>query len=121
MAFENDPEGYRLARGYAGHDFDKPRMVQHELLTSYTDEWTLDEFQKLIADLGQQIPPQYRDTAKVFMYDPGYDGPQSLRIEYTGPETPDMVADRVRRCEEYVANKRAEERATFERLKAKFG
>lgn len=121
MAFENDPEGYRMAQGYAGRDFDKPKLVRHELLCAYSEEWTFDEFQKVIADLSDRIPPEYRDTARVYMYDPGYDGSASLRIDYSGPESAEVVADRIRRCDEYVAGSRASERATFERLKAKFG
>jgi hypothetical protein len=121
MAFENDPDGRRIAAGYAGQNFDKPKLVQHELLTSYSDEWTFDEFQGLIADLSRQIPAEYRNTARVYMYDPGYDGSQSLRIDYTGPESAESVAARIQRCEQYVAERRATERATYEALKEKFG
>ena len=121
MAFENDPEGHKIARFYAGPDFDKPRIVQHELLCSYGDEWTFDDFQNLIADLSDRIPPEYRDTARAYMYDPGYDGSTSLRIDYTGPESAETVAERIKRCEEYVAERRESERQTYARLKEKFG
>ncbi len=121
MAFENDPEGYRIACGYAGGDFDKPATVLHELMYEYSGEWTFDEFQKLIAELSETIPPEYRDTARVYLYDPGYDGSTSLKADYSAPENPATVADRVKRCEEYVAERRAAERATYARLKAKFG
>jgi hypothetical protein len=121
MAFENDPEGHRMAQCYAGGDYDKPEIVQHELLREYGAEWTFDDFKQLIAELSGEIPTEYRHTAKVEMHDPGYDGSTSLQIYYFAPESAETVADRVRQCEEYVAGRRSEERRTYEALKAKFG
>lgn len=120
MAFENDPEGRRMAMMYGGSDFDKPRRVRHEVLCEYDGDWTLDEFKKLIERAIASIPAERRAEAKVEMHDPGYDGSTSLKIYYEGPESPEVVADRVRRCEQYVATGRADERKAYERLKAKF-
>lgn len=121
MAFENDSEGYRMAQGYAGRDFDKVRTVTHNVLHEYDMEYSLDDFSKLMADLLESIPAQYRSTAKAFLYDPGYDGSTSFQVTYVGSESDETVADRVRRCVEYVEERRAEERQNYERLKAKFG
>jgi hypothetical protein len=121
MAFENDPEGRRLAAMYAGSDFDQTRTVEHMPLCKYSGEWSLDEFQTMLANAIATIPAKLRATAKVEMYEPGYDGSTSLRLTYRGPESAEDVADRVRRCEQYVAASRSYERRTYERLKAKFG
>lgn len=50
MAFEKDPEGYRIACVYAGRDFDKARIVTIEPLYEYGGEWTVDEFQQMISN-----------------------------------------------------------------------
>ncbi|MCS3690975.1 hypothetical protein [Bradyrhizobium elkanii] len=121
MAFENDPEGYRIAAGYAGGGFDEPHTVRHDVLYEYDGDWTIEEFQTLIAEAVSAIPETYRASARVEMHDPGYDAPKSLRVYYIGPESPETVADRIKRCEKYVAERRTGERATYERLKAKFG
>lgn len=121
MAFENDPEGYRIAMAYAGGDFDKPRTLKHQVLIKYPyEEWSLDDFLALINEAASSIPPPYRSSAKVEMHEPGYDGTASLRMSYVGPESAADVAARIRRCEQYVAERRASERATYESLKRKF-
>lgn len=120
MAFEDDPEGYKIACRYAGRSFDKPQIVEHEVFLEYEGKWSIDDFLALISDASEAIPEDCRASANVEMHVPGYDGSTSLRITYTGPESADTVADRVRRCVKYVANHRAGERADYERLKKKF-
>jgi len=121
MAFENDPEGYKIAVYYAGQDFDKARIVTHEVLCEYDGSWSLKEFQELIARCIYAIPIAYRETTEVRMYDPGYDGSVSLRMSYVGPENASVVAGRIKMCEYYVDERRQNERATYEALKKKFG
>lgn len=122
MAFENDPEGRALACRYAGHDFDQARIVTHEIFREYAPgEWSVANFLAYINDAAASIPEEHRAAAKVEMYDPGYDGPTSLRMTYEGPESPETVAERVRQCEKYAAQSRADERKAYERLKEKFG
>ncbi|WP_425991413.1 hypothetical protein [Afipia sp. DC4300-2b1] len=120
MAFENDPEGYRLACMYAGTDFDKARVVTIEVLYEYNFQYSLAEFQKLITDALASIPTEYRDSAKVELDDEGYDSGSKFSISYVGLESPEVVADRVARCVRYVAVSRDDERKAYERLKAKF-
>lgn len=120
MAFENDPEGLKIAQSYAGRDFDKPKEVTIEALREYSGNWGLDEFQKLIAEAIEKIPADKRADASV---DLDNDGGESTKliISYRGLESAETVADRIRRCEVYVAERRHGERQTYERLKAKFG
>lgn len=121
MAFENDPEGYKMACGYAGADFEKPKEVRIETFREYGSEsWAADNFLALVIEAVGQIPPERRDSAIVEL-EGGYEESTKLVISYRGPETAEAVRDRVRRCEEYVAEKRAGELATYNRLKAKFG
>jgi len=117
MAFENDPEGRRVAEGYAGGHFDKARIVTREVFASYADEWTPEVFLKEITDAIAAIPAEFMASAKVELE--GYESGKLL-ITYTGPESSETVAERIRRCEEYVAERRANEKREFERLKAKF-
>jgi hypothetical protein len=121
MAFENDPEGRRIAENYAGRDFDAPKMVTHTALHEYDGKWSLDEFRAMIDAAIASIPEQCRATAWVEMYDPGYDSNTSLQMHYTGPEADATVTDRVKRCVQYVAERRSSELETYNRLKAKFG
>lgn len=121
MAFENDPDGYRMAAAYAGSNFDKPREVTIETFCAYaSEEWTLDGFLEAIKSAIDEVPPEKRAVAKVEL-EGGYEESSKLVIWYRGLESADEVAERVRRCEEYVFKSRASERATFERLKKKFG
>ncbi len=111
MAFENDPEGYRIAQSYAGSDFAKPKIVQHDLMREYWKlDQTLESFRDHMAALLQSVPQEYRATAKVQLYDQGYDSGTIFHIFYEGPENSETVADRVRRCEEYVAERRPQKR-----------
>ncbi len=121
MPFENDPEGFKIACSYAGRNFATANIVRHELLREYDGVWEPDEFLSMITKAIESIPPEYRSSAKVEMYDPGDDCSTSLQVYYEGPESAETVADRVRRCEEYVKQRREEERLTYDRLKAKFG
>jgi len=121
MAFENDPEGYRMAQYYAGADFDKVKTVTHEVLRECGMKYDLTEFCALMNDLLASVPEQYRASARVFLYDPGYDGSTSFQITYVGPESAEVVTERIGDCVQYVEQRRAEERAAYERLKAKFG
>jgi hypothetical protein len=121
MDFETDHEARSTAISYAGRDFDKPRLVTIEVLYEYSGEWSLADFQRLVAEAIQSIPPQYRDVAKVELKDCGYDSGSKFSISYVGPESQETVNERIRRCEEYVNDCRRREQATFIRLKAKFG
>lgn len=87
-------------------------------LGEYCDgEWTLEEFETLIADAVAKIPVQFRPSAKVTLSGDC----AGLNIEFERPETDEEFSKRV----EYDANEKqrqaAYERATYERLKAKFG
>lgn len=117
MVFENDPEGYRIACAYAGHDFDKARTITIEPLYEYSGKWTIDEFQQTISNAVATIPADCLPSAKVELE--GYDS-SKLCISYVCPESDEVVADRVRRCEIYVQERRASERSTYESLKKKF-
>lgn len=120
MAFENDPEGRRLAEMYAGHNFDRPNIVQHTVFNEYNGEWTADEFMQMMNGALASIPRECLSTAKVEMFDAGYDSSTRLRLTYEGIESAATVADRVRRCELYVEASRRDERAAYERLRVKF-
>lgn len=121
MAFENDPEGYSMAQGYAGHDFDKPKQISIDTLYEYgAESWTLTDFTALIEEAIEKIPVDKCAEAVVEL-EGGYEESTYLRISYQGMESPETVAARVNRCEEYVAGRRSGERAIYERLKAKFG
>jgi hypothetical protein len=121
MVFENDPEGRKMAEYYAGRDFDAPKMVTHTAIYETDGKWSLDEFRGMIDAAAASIPEQCRATAWVEMYDPGYDGSTSLQMLYSGPESDATVADRVKRCVQYVAERRSSELETYKQLKAKFG
>jgi hypothetical protein len=121
MAFENDPDGRSIAERYAGVDFDKPKTVWHETFCEYgTTEWSVSEFREQIASAIDIIPKKYLASARVDL-DGGYDESTKLVISYEAPESDETVADRVRRCEQYVAESREKDRQTYERLKRKFG
>ena len=121
MAFENDPEGYEIACGYAGRDFDKSKVVTIEAFSSYGDTWDLNGFKQAIDDAIDSIPPECRERARVELESGGGDYSGNLKISYCGPESAATVADRVRRCKQYVAERRRSELATYEALKKKFG
>jgi hypothetical protein len=114
MAFENDPEGYKMAVQYAGAMFDQPQIRLMEVLHEYDFSYSLKEFQELFGGAINSIPEEFRDSAIVELED------NRLRIAYMGREGDDAVAERIRRCEEYVASQRETERQTYEWLKKKF-
>jgi hypothetical protein len=119
VAFENDPEGREISVHFAGDDFDKPQEIKVEVFGQWMDEeWQLSEFLNLINGAVESIPLERRSSARVEL---GGETCPHLEIWYTGIETEAMVAARVGRCVKHVADLRASERATFERLKAKFG
>ena len=119
-AFENDPDGYRMAQAYAGPDFDKPKECRVETLCEYSGEWSVADFTYLISQAVAKIPADKRESAKVEL-EGGYEESTTLRVSYYGLESEAQVAARVRRCEDYVAQSRKSERVTYERLKAKYG
>lgn len=119
MAFENDPEGRQIAMGYAGRDFDQPKIVSIETLCEYgSNEWSPTQFLEMIQKAIAAIPADKLDSSLVELKG-GYEESTKLRIRYSGSESAETVADRVRRCELYVAEWRASEKAAYERLKAK--
>ena len=121
MAFENDPEGRRIALSYAGPDFDKPKIVTINTLCEYgSSDWPVTDFLEMVQEAIAAIPEDRRGAAWAEL-EGGYDESTKLTIRYSGPESDETVADRVLRCEKYVAERRASEKLTYERLKAKFG
>lgn len=120
MSFENDPDGYRMAQGYAGHDFDKPRVVAHQPLYAFRFNYSLSEFQKIVADAVASIPEEYRASSSVDLESHDHDVGSEFSITYFAPESAKAVAGRIKRCEEYVANKRLAERSEYDRLSIKF-
>src|ERR1041385_6128707 len=123
MAFENDPDGYRMAQMYAGKNFDKRRIKPIETFSEYSGaEWRLDEFREILDAAIDAIPPECRDSARVELEEVGhYESSVKLVVRYIGPEPQSEVDDRISRCEQYVRQSRSEERKQYERLKQKFG
>lgn len=121
MSLANDPEGQRIAISFAGEAFDKPRTITHEMFAEYSFEYARQEFLSVISAALEKIPPQYRDQATVELERSWCDEPSRFVISYVGPESAEVVTERISRCEQYVTERRASERATYEKLKVKFG
>lgn len=90
---------------------------------SYTRGSLLRVMRSLEAILGS-IPVEYREAASCEITSrSGYEGDHNATIEvtYDRPETPDETARRVAKIEAERQQRIAQERATYEALKAKFG
>jgi hypothetical protein len=115
---ELDDETLALMRAYAGSDFAKPRMTEVEVFCEYSsNEWGLSVFQEELAAAIAQIPPEWREAAKVRLEGDDYG---QLRVYYEAPETVEVVNERIARCLAYARERQDGERAAYERLKKKF-
>lgn len=105
---------------YCGGDPRVPREVSVEAMDEREGDWTLAEFQQLIADAVAKIPEEARAAARVEL-ERGYEESTHLKITYRRMNTPEEVSGRIKRALEYVVSNMNSERATYERLKEKFG
>lgn len=67
------------------------------------------------------IPAEHRASARFHIWATGDYAHAYVDVRYTRPENDEERAARVARDDEYRARGEAEERAYYERLKAKFG
>lgn len=118
MAEEFDAETLDRMITYGGCDPRIPREIKDEVF----EEWggynkSLPKFLDAINKAVARIPEDKR--ADAFVEIDGEVG--HLTITYRRLQTPAEVAKNVRRALEYVRSQQASERATYSRLKAKFG
>ena len=115
----NEEEMWRIASRYCGGDPRLPRMVRVSVLSLFpwSNEWTPAEFLAEVSDAVAQIPPDAQN-AKV-----DWDGDESpwLSMTFDRIETADEVTDRIGRALAYACEAMAEDRATYDRLRRKFG
>lgn len=110
-------EVLRRAKNYAGADFDKPQQVKETVWYAWHDEEvTIPQLCEMI----DSIPDEYGDTARASYESGRYDGGDHFEIYYIRPESEAEVAERVKRCWDYAVGSIQQERAEYERLKAKF-
>jgi hypothetical protein len=107
------------ARAYTG-GFER-RKVTRTVFSEYGEEsWALEDFLADIEEAVAEIPGDKRAVATVEL-EGGYDESTRLKISYPDVESDDELRERIERAVAYARNRKAEERAEFERLKAKYG
>lgn len=118
---ELDTETIAALVRYYGHDPRIPQTVTDEVFSEYSgEEWTLAEFLTFINEAIESIPPECRESATVKL-EGSCDESTRLVMSYERLETAAEVARKVARGLAYVRGKQEDDRATYERLKAKFG
>ena len=111
----------RIAKGYAGHDYDRLRMVTEQAFAEYGEaSWRLPDFLAILNEAVSAIPESARAGATVDLRG-GYDESTVLEISFERQETAEEVADRVARAHAYAHRRLADERRQYEALRAKFG
>ena len=105
---------------------DSPRMKRFTLASGlYDTADTLVGAIEWLNGLLAQVPAEYRDSVKFDLYPGGYEDGATLEIWYERPMTAEEIAEEDERnrasMERFKAQREADERAQFERLRAKFG
>jgi hypothetical protein len=113
-----DDETLKIMFSYGGRDPRIATKIEVEALYEYKGEWTLKEFEELISDAIASIPEECRESAIVEL---GGDECSYLKITFCRLQTSEEVAADVARAFDYAKKCQASERATFDRLKQKFG
>lgn len=85
------------------------------------ENWRLDEFVKMVEGHTKNVPPQYADSVMV-AFESEYDSSSiQLEIYYMRPQTKDEADAEEAERVGYAQRAEREERANYERLKAKYG
>ena len=117
---ELDEETLAFIFAYCGRDPRQRKEVTREAFCEYgSEEWSLAEFQEIIAAAIESIPPERREAARVEL-EGGYDESTCLKISYADWQSDEEVAKDVASALRYANEKLARERIEFERLKRKF-
>lgn len=97
-------------------------MVTETLLDLRPDDrMPLADFIAMLQGILDKVPPDLRDQCMYVAERGFYDSPDSYAIELRRPETDKEVADREATDARYEAQREAEQRLQYERLKARFG
>ena len=107
-------------------DDDSPRMKRFTLASGlYDTADTLVGAIEWLNGLLAQVPAEYRDAVKFDLYPGGYEDSATLEIWYERPMTAEEIAEEAERdrasIERFKTQREADERAQFDRLRAKFG
>lgn len=105
---------------------DSPRMKRFTLASGlYDTADTLVGAIEWLNGLLAEVPAEYRDSVKFDLDPGGYEDSATLEIWYERPMTAEEIAEEDERnrasMERFKAQREADERAQFERLRAKFG
>jgi hypothetical protein len=119
---EMDDETWKIMVSYCGGDPYEPRLEYVEVFReSGWKTWSAETFVKMISDALKKIPDAYREAAK-FEFVPGDSETFGyMSIGYNGPTSSAEIGRRVSKAADYARAKLAEERATYEFLKNKYG
>jgi hypothetical protein len=119
MREQVDSETKGIMIGYAGRLLWDRRRTTVETLDLGCGEWSPDDFQEMIGDAIERIPPDLRQGATVDLAG-DYDDRTALCISYRRPETEEEFAIRIASALMYARAQQASEIVTYERLKRKF-
>lgn len=117
-------------RRYFPQDADPaPRAVRETVFCQerYDGDWPPEDAVGFMAWFQGHLtlmPGEYRNTARIELTsNSGYEDSHYVEIDisYTRPETPEEIAERQEGWRKQCAAAETEQRAEFERLKAKFG
>ena len=113
-----DEETIRVAKSYAG-GFER-MAVTREVFNKYgADEWPLVEFVSIVEKVIADIPPGKHGEAQVAL-EGDYEESTRLVIFYPDVESDAELGERIRQAVAYAVGRKADERAAYERLRAKY-
>jgi hypothetical protein len=119
---EYDEETLRLMISYCGRDPRIPRAISIDVFSFCSSEtWTLSEFQEILLSAIDEIPLQYRTTAKI-EFDSGYydEYGGSFELSYTRPQNDAEIEADVNRAYVYARDRLNQEYREYTYLKANF-
>lgn len=114
-----DQETLAIMSGYAGRDLWDRGDVEHIVARIDPDIWSLSDFEDLLSGFLDAVPEARRESARVELCG-GYEESTYLKISYVAPETDESRLIRIGHALMEAMKKKANDIATFERLKAKF-